>query len=154
MNFELRTPDNKLPYTITILPAFCIPWGRYTVEKIIAAVFFVATGCGSFVAAALNLGTDTDPRTVIRYYQRFASRISEWTPVLASFLTKDLGASYSKEHTPATVKTGFTIAWSHLRELIDSICDRLEVLPGNTRPTEPLGYALAVIGFRTKALGP
>jgi hypothetical protein len=133
---------------------FCIPWGRYFVEKIIEAVLFVVNNCGSFVAAALNLGENTDARTVIRYHSRILSRIPEWIPLLTVFLTSELGAVYRTKYTPTAEKNEFLIAWFHLSKLIDSICDRLEILPGSGRPSEPLGFALSVIGYRTKALGP
>jgi hypothetical protein len=157
INYYLRTPDNHLPYTITILPDVCTPWGRYKNQTIISCIQQLIESCGSTFKAlngiALGLGENADYRTILRYHRRAEVRIPSWNQELSTFLTRNLDKPLHHSQEPLCT-SAFEAQWQHFKTLVGAIAERMAELPNTKSPTESYGFCLAIIGLHTKALGP
>ena len=144
--------DNSIPYTITVLPDFCIPYGRHSSENITTAIGFKIEN-PKICDIGLRLGVNVDDRVINKYADRFVDRQQKWQETLSNYLTETLCSNWSVNLFPSEYSSTIT-AWRHIKNLVFQIADRIEKLPNRERPAQPFGYALAVIGLRKKSLGP
>lgn len=122
--------DTDLPYTITVLPSFQIPYARLLANRILGAISFILSG-GKNKDQVLNLLGSDNQGSIYRHLKRAAARLNKWLQWLMKIVS-DMHRTMPFPTLPETFtgKDKKQRQWEHFLKLAEIYLDTMEKIPG------------------------
>lgn len=154
-NYSLKKIKNrKIPYTITVLPAFIQPYARKTTQTIVSiSEQYINNEITTQQEAAFFMGSESS-NSFNRYYSRIANRIDAWNISLAKKISDSTGTSdYQK--APYIQKT-FKQKWEDFITHVNTYYTAIDRLPTGlvVLKENRVCVILALFCMSIKGLGP
>lgn len=126
-----KKTSNPLQYTLTLLPAFLIPYSTVPVDKVECALTEYAGGKMSDIEAAMLMGCE-NVKSFRHYWKRAQARISAWLMLLV----REMAALNVREAVNLENSIGnssFAFQWQRLHELMELYYSEYQKMPGSNK---------------------
>lgn len=145
---------SKLPYTLTILPAFIQPYARKSTDIIINAIDgHINNPAQTKIESAIRLGVENTSSFNL-YFNRIVNRIDDWSINILQKISEVSGIN-DYERRPFE-SNNINQKWNYFICLADKYCDVIEELKSRVLLLKKnrMVFIFALLGMNLKCLGP